>query len=227
MADKMSKSDAGKLGGEASRATLRAAKEKREDKYNTSPSICKFCDCKLPYEKRHLKFCDHSCAASRTNQSTSRNLKHGDFVEKPCLECGKITINLKFCSRDCIHRYNWKETVKEIEEAGTLLEAKGIYNYNPIVAKRYLAENRGRKCSICGGEKWMGEPIPLVLDHINGDPTNHKLDNVRLVCGNCNMMLPTFSGRNRGKGRSWRYQKDGTKDLDEILRGLGDEEDQM
>lgn len=31
--------------------------------------------------------------------------------------------------------------------------------------------------------------------------------NLRLVCGNCNMMLPTFSGRNRGNGRAWRRER--------------------
>lgn len=47
----------------------------------------------------------------------------------------------------------------------------------------------------------MGKPIPLVLDHINGHSGDWRLDNLRLVCGNCNMMLPTYKNKNRGNGR--------------------------
>ncbi|MCK9458525.1 MAG: endonuclease [Proteobacteria bacterium] len=72
------------------------------------------------------------------------------------------------------------------------------------MAKKYLAETRGRQCEICNNSEWMGKPIPLILDHINGDPEDHRLENVRLVCGNCDMQLPTFAGRNRGKGRKSR-----------------------
>ena len=60
---------------------------------------------------------------------------------------------------------------------------------------------RERKCEVCSETQWMGKPIPLVLDHINGHSGDWRLDNLRLVCGNCNMMLPTYKNKNRGNGR--------------------------
>jgi len=49
--------------------------------------------------------------------------------------------------------------------------------------------------------------MPLVLDHINGNSDDWTLVNLRLVCGNCDMQLPTFKSLNRGKGRAWRRKR--------------------
>jgi uncharacterized protein with PIN domain len=38
--------------------------------------------------------------------------------------------------------------------------------------------------------------ISLILDHINGNNTDHRLENLRIVCPNCNAGLETFSGKN-------------------------------
>ena len=42
---------------------------------------------------------------------------------------------------------------------------------------------------------------------MNGDSENCALDNLRLVCGNCDMQLPTYKSKNRGKGRAWRRRR--------------------
>ena len=42
----------------------------------------------------------------------------------------------------------------------------------------------------------MGEPIPLELDHIDGDRENNSRENCRLLCANCHSQTPTFRGRN-------------------------------
>lgn len=69
------------------------------------------------------------------------------------------------------------------------------------MARRFLIEERGNRCEICNQETWMGKKIPLVLDHIDGNAVNYVVPNLRMVCGNCNMQLETFAGRNRGRGR--------------------------
>lgn len=70
--------------------------------------------------------------------------------------------------------------------------------------RKYLLTKHGNRCSICGITKWTRHAMPLVLDHIDGNPENSSLANVRLVCANCDTLLPTYKGRNRGSGRAAR-----------------------
>jgi len=56
------------------------------------------------------------------------------------------------------------------------------------------------ECSLCGwGEKPNGSEFsPCELDHINGDSTDHRLDNLRIICPNCHSLTKTYRFR-RGK----------------------------
>jgi DNA-directed RNA polymerase subunit RPC12/RpoP len=56
------------------------------------------------------------------------------------------------------------------------------------------------KCSICGlGSEWNKRPIRMRLDHQNGVYDDHRLDNLRMVCPNCDSQLPTFCNGNKAK----------------------------
>ncbi|MBW3662232.1 MAG: HNH endonuclease [Actinobacteria bacterium] len=54
-------------------------------------------------------------------------------------------------------------------------------------------------CELCGGDEWQGRPMPLRLDHINGDRRDHRLENLRLLCANCDAQTDTYCGRNIGR----------------------------
>lgn len=69
------------------------------------------------------------------------------------------------------------------------------------------------RCSICGqGPHWNNKPMTLILDHINGINNDHRIENLRFVCSNCNIQLPTFCGKNKSetiksKSRNRHYHK--------------------
>ena len=52
-------------------------------------------------------------------------------------------------------------------------------------------------CSECGISEWNGKSISLELDHIDGVRTNHKLENLRLLCPNCHSQTDTYRSKNR------------------------------
>lgn len=51
-------------------------------------------------------------------------------------------------------------------------------------------------CSICKMQPfWNGKELTLILDHVNGVNTDDRIENLRWVCPNCNMQLPTTNRR--------------------------------
>lgn len=77
-------------------------------------------------------------------------------------------------------------------------------NYSRTHLKKRLYEEglKERICEMpgCGqGEVWLGNKISLILDHINGVYNDNRLENLRIVCPNCNAALPTHCGKHNAK----------------------------
>lgn len=73
--------------------------------------------------------------------------------------------------------------------------------------RNYLEKINGHICSICKNIQWMGKPIPIELDHIDGNCNNNTEENLRLVCPNCHAQTPTYKGKNIGKVYGDRKKK--------------------
>ena len=56
---------------------------------------------------------------------------------------------------------------------------------------------KSSRCEMCGLDSWLGQPIRLELDHINGDPCDNRLVNLRILCSNCHSLTETWCGRRR------------------------------
>jgi len=60
----------------------------------------------------------------------------------------------------------------------------------------YAAGLKTPVCELCGqGEEWQGRRMSLILDHVNGVRDDNRLENLRIVCPNCNATLDTHCGR--------------------------------
>ena len=61
--------------------------------------------------------------------------------------------------------------------------------------KEGLKEDR---CEMCGiGNEWNGKPLTLQLDHINGDHSDNRLENLQILCPNCHSQTSTWGMRSR------------------------------
>ncbi|MFQ5967082.1 MAG: HNH endonuclease [Acidimicrobiia bacterium] len=77
---------------------------------------------------------------------------------------------------------------------------KGKLTDTPKLRERLIQWGvKKRDCEECHLTTWLGQPIPLELDHISGDRTDNRLQNLRLLCPNCHALTPTYRGRNIGR----------------------------
>lgn len=84
------------------------------------------------------------------------------------------------------------------------LNFQGSISGNGIKKHLYKANLKEEKCELCGlkPEDWITGKISLILDHINGNNKDNRIENLRIVCPNCDSTLPTFRGRNRKDKKS-------------------------
>lgn len=161
--------------------------------------LCKCCSKKL--SEQQMKFCSRSCAARINNQGVRRH-GTGKYAKKKCFHCNTETTNAKYCSHKCQKAHEWDDFKVQVESTG---EIKSTLHGQR--AKRYLIEINGHQCEICDREEWNDQPIPIILDHIDGNSSNWKVKNLRLICPNCDAQTPTFKAKNKGNGRHYRRDR--------------------
>lgn len=83
-----------------------------------------------------------------------------------------------------------------------ILIENSTYSRTNLKKRLYEEKILERKCCLCGqDENWNGMKISLILDHINGIYNDNRIENLRIVCPNCNAGLDTFAGKNTKKER--------------------------
>lgn len=186
----MNKSEAGKLGyakvlDQLKAYSFKKSLDARARHANLNPK-CKHCQVPLVYEKRSNTYCSKSCAASVTNIGKEKKNGTCHFCKAPCSN------RRKFCD-SCKH---WGSSATSLEEATT-----------DKARKKYLLKVRGHRCEMCATATWRGQPVPLVLDHINGDSSCNTKNNLRLICPNCDAQTPFYKNKNKGRGREYRRKR--------------------
>jgi hypothetical protein len=196
----MTREEAGLIGSKKAAVLAQEEKAKKTLHYNEAPNFCRQCNKPLDYEKRKNVFCNHSCAQSFNNVGVRR---HGKDPIKMCANCKKEFKSnaFYFCSIKCWADYNFNEWCKRVEKLGYFENYNGSDSGSGVAKpKKYSLLKQNGKCLLCGINEWQGKPVPFVLDHIDGDSTNWRINNIRVLCRNCDGQLPTYCGRNKGKG---------------------------
>jgi hypothetical protein len=133
------------------------------------------------------RFCSIKCARS----FSTKNKRHE--INK------KVSEKLK----GRVGTNNWtKETLKKVRKKykqksekymmETLFEELGW----GLKRKRIIKE-QNNCCNKCGIGSWLDSPIVLEIDHINGNNTDDRRDNLEGLCPNCHSITESWRGRNK------------------------------
>jgi hypothetical protein len=76
----------------------------------------------------------------------------------------------------------------------------GSVSGNHLKKKLYDINLKQPCCELCGqDENWITGKISMIIDHINGNNKDNRIENLRIICPNCDAALPTFKGKNKKK----------------------------
>lgn len=157
--------------------------------------VCEKLDIILPIRKVHPK--DFKPAIYGT----------GKILE--CKNCCKQlnkngwTIN-KFCNLTCHGQFKSKKKYEDYLKN----QESFCYDRDMKFIKPHILLEQNCKCLRCGiNNEWNGELLIFVLDHIDGDASNNRRENLRLVCHNCDSQLDTYKSKNKNSSRKERYLK--------------------
>lgn len=137
--------------------------------------------------------CSRECRYKRqsiySKGSNNSNYRHGVHCEPSKCECGgSKDYRASQCNRCSVN-------ITKYFAAGTPRRNTILWRYI-----RTYSLIPYESCVLCGlGREWNQKELVLQLDHIDGNPTNNLIDNLRVLCPNCHTQTDTYASKNKGK----------------------------
>jgi len=132
-----------------------------------------------------------SDATSLTDVLRLLGLSHENSYSRKLvrMQIGKLDL-------DCTHFVDWShlkgKPLKKLLRKNTHVHTSHLKSR---LIRHGLIE---KKCQLCGNPgEWLGQPLTLDMDHVNGDRTDNRLKNLRLLCPNCHSQTLTYKGKKR------------------------------
>jgi len=172
---------------------LKGTQEQRSAKLRKPRPACP--QCGIGTVMRGATYCSRAC-------SDAANRK----PPPPCRRCGSTERRGKrtqgpYCSWACWNedRYEngpwarWLEQWLSGEVSGTNEKGKPDYRI-----RQALVVLRGQRCEECGWNKVnpVSGRVPLHVDHLTGDRSRNRPDEVRLLCPNCHSLTSNYQHLN-------------------------------
>lgn len=156
---------------------------------------CQNCDISFNKKPTNIRrnpnhFCSRSCAAQVNNKGKARN----SAKPRTCTRCDSIF----YRSQEYPSITRCPSCYKSPISISVMMVENSDYRRSALRRRLIKEKILPYECAICQLEpRWKGKSLSFVLDHINGTHNDHRKENLRWLCPNCNSQTDTFSGRNR------------------------------
>ena len=161
---------------------------------------CQFCKT----ETENPKFCSRSCAAKYNNTAFPKRIQQPSIC-KICNCSFKGHAGKVYCSKVCKEKASDVMFSNRINETGCYYTPENNAGSKSI--RKYLIRKYGNQCMLCNqsGHDWNDKPLTLIVDLINGHADDWSVNNIRIICPNCDSQLPTYKGGNKGNSTRKYY----------------------
>ena len=161
----------------------------------------------IPYTKQWLEtLCAESYSLAQVLAKAGRKPAGGNYVTLK-KKIQEFNIDTSHFTGQLWNKGKTKETDSRIA-AATVNKEKytldEILIKNSPVAQKVLRGYIERhqvleyKCQKCGCDgHWQDGIISLEIDHINGDNTDNRIENLHYLCPNCHALTDTYRGKNK------------------------------
>jgi len=162
--------------------------------------ICEYKTCKKKHDGKYGsgRFCSSKCARAYSTSSKRKEINKKVSLKLTGKWNGHGFKKGDDKNRKTLTDEDRKKAVNALKEKRKVSYAKMKWEELPKAEKRrrILKEQKG-KCLGCGLNSWLGKKLTLELDHKNGDHSDNRRKNLRILCPNCHSQTPTYRNKRR------------------------------
>jgi len=148
--------------------------------------MCLIFICMRKTDKEIIEVCNNSLSMAKAAATLGI---HFNTLKSRATKLGCYTINQSGKGMK-------KETAPKISLKNILDGKHPSFQTNKLRIRLIKEGIKTEKCEVCGITGWNGKKVSFELDHIDGNRTNHKLENLRIICPNCHSQTHTYRARN-------------------------------
>ena len=175
--------------------------DKRLDVEGDCTAVCHICGNKAVYQNKQGNWL---CSTSSSKCPCVRK-KNSEALKKARLE-NRVT-----------RKFSKEDRRKALESFNKRLSSIPFEHQSWQRKRNLVILEQKNKCLICNLSEWMGKPIKLHVDHVDGNNKNDARDNLRALCPNCHSNTETYCGKNINSG-SKKVSDEAI--IEEIRKGL-------